>query len=361
MKKTAVFLFLASFMAGTTSADAQKRFSVIVYYSGGPEAVDSLEAGKITHIVFHGKLSRNQFTLRDGADTLTLRKLVALKTHNPHLKVLLSIGGWGGCLSCSDIFSTPEGRAAFTESFIALNRNFQTDGIDIDWQYPSIEGYPGHTFRPEDRTNLTKLLQELRQRLDKRYEISLTAGAFRKFLERSVDWKSVGSLIDRVHILSTDLLNNYSEVTGHHAALYSTPRQEASADFAVKYLLAQGISPGKLVIGAALYGRIWQDVGSHDSGLYQKGWYKAKVPFNRLASELPEERGYHRNWDDVAKAPFIYNPVLKYFCSYDDHRSVSVKAEYVVKTQLNGIMFREVTNDIHIGKLIDVTHQILSK
>ena len=39
----------------TLSTQAQKKFSVIAYYAGGPEKVDSLAAEKLTHIIFSSR------------------------------------------------------------------------------------------------------------------------------------------------------------------------------------------------------------------------------------------------------------------------------------------------------------------
>src|SRR5690606_10326806 len=134
-------------------------------------------------------------------------------------KVILSLGGWGGCPSCSEVFATAKGRKEFSESVLALNRSFKTDGMDLDWEYPTIEGYPGHRFVPEDKDNFTALVQQLRQTLGEKYEISFAAGGLHKFLDESVDWKAVMPLVDKVNIMSYDLINGYSTTTGHHTAL----------------------------------------------------------------------------------------------------------------------------------------------
>src|SRR5436190_16698281 len=128
-----VFLLIAQTHA---SAQAKKNFNVLAYYAAGPEMVDSLPAKKLTHIIFSFcHLTGNQLTVRNARDTSTIKNLVALKKKNPSLKILLSLGGWGGCKSCSDVFSSAPGRKEFAISVLKLNQYFQSDGIDLDWEY----------------------------------------------------------------------------------------------------------------------------------------------------------------------------------------------------------------------------------
>src|SRR6202035_117208 len=109
-------------------------------------------------------------------DTATIKHLVLLKEKNPKLKVILSLGGWGGCRSCPDVFSTDSGRKEFARSTKELTDYFHTDGIDLDWEYPALENVPGYAFSPDDKDNFTLLVKQLRKSLDNQQEISFAAG-----------------------------------------------------------------------------------------------------------------------------------------------------------------------------------------
>ena len=136
----------------------QNNFSVIAYYAGGQEQVDSFPIEKLTHIIFSfSHLKGNQLHINIARDTATIEKLVSLKNRNPNLKVILSLGGWGGCASCSDVFSSKSGRKEFAKSVKKLSQYFHTDGIDLDWEYPAIEGFPSHKYQPADKQNFTSL------------------------------------------------------------------------------------------------------------------------------------------------------------------------------------------------------------
>ena len=64
--------------------------------------------------------------------------------------------------------------------------------------------------------------------------------------------------IDRVNLMSYDLTSGFSKVSGHHTAFYSTPDQVESVDNGVTKLIAAGVPPGKIAIGAAFYARLFE-------------------------------------------------------------------------------------------------------
>lgn len=65
-----------------------------------------------------------------------VRALVDLKKQNPDFKVLVSIGGWDSDGFCY-MAGTEEGRKEFIESCVELVKEYQLDGIDIDWEFPN--------------------------------------------------------------------------------------------------------------------------------------------------------------------------------------------------------------------------------
>ena len=140
------------------SQPSPHKISVIGYYSGDAAKIAAYPVEKLTHIIFSFcHLKGNRLRVDNARDTLTIQELVRLKSRNPSLKVLLSLGGWGGCETCSPVFSTSKGRQQFAESVKEASRYFNTDGIDLDWEYPAIPGFPGHAFSADDKENFTAL------------------------------------------------------------------------------------------------------------------------------------------------------------------------------------------------------------
>jgi len=357
MKKALIkyILVLVNFIPVNSIAQESNAITVIAYYPGDTAQISKYDPQKLTHIIFSfTHLKGNQLSVDNATDTLTIKRLVAMKKQNSYLKVMLALGGWGGCKTCSDIFSTGKDRQEFANSVKSLNDYFNTDGIDLDWEYPAIEGYPGHKHKTEDKKNFTALVKQLRETLGEKQEISFAAGGFKKFLDEAIEWEPVMRFMDRVNLMSYDLVHGYSKQTGHHTPLYSTPEQTESTDNAVKNLIKMGVPPNKIVIGAAFYGRMWEDVPVEKNGLYQKGKFKSSIAFKDFDSTLSVQKGFVYYWDSTANAPFLYNTREKLFITYDDEKSIRLKTRYVVDNKLQGIMFWHLGQDKKTNGLLEV-------
>ncbi len=342
-------------MKEKTEAD----ISVIAYYSGNVDAIDKYDIKKLTHIIYSFcHLKGNRLNVDNKGDSLTIQKLVSLKKNHPTLKVLLSLGGWGGCEFCSSVFSTEAGRKEFAESVKELNDYFQTDGIDLDWEYPGIPGHPGHAWQPADKPNFTELVKSIRNSLGEKHEISFAAGGFPKFLEESIEWEKVMPLVNNVNLMSYDLVSGFSTVTGHHTPLYSNASQKESADDAIQYLLSIGVPAAKIVIGGAFYARTWENVENVNNGLYQPGKFKSFVSYAQFENELKEKDGFVFFRDTIAKAPYAYNAAQKTFATFDDVLSIQNKTQYTIDKGLKGIMFWELSLDKQSNGLLDEIHKI---
>lgn len=343
-------------------AQKNKNFAVLAYYTGDDKQIDSFEVEKLTHIIYSFcHLKDGKLNVDNANDSITIKHLVSLKARNPKLKIMLSLGGWGGCPSCSEVFSTADGRAIFAKSVKEVNDYFKTDGLDLDWEYPTIEGHPGHLYQQADKKNFTELVKVLRAELGKSNELSFAAGGFQKYMDESVEWKLIMPLLDRVNIMSYDLVNGYSKVTGHHTPLFSTNKNEESIDRAVEYLLKLGIPSHKIVIGSAFYTRTWKDVADVNNGLYQSGTPTGGVSFKDFKYTLTEANGWKYFWDQKASAPYWYNQKEQKFATSDDIASVKAKTSYVIKKKLGGIMFWELTLDSTKDGLINAIYELKTK
>lgn len=339
--------------SGTVSQKVE-HFSVIAYCNGPATEADKYPVEILTHIQYSFLHVRSNGAVPIGVrDSANIAHLVSLKSRNARLKILLSLGGWGGCRGCSEVFSTAEGRHQFAESFKEILRRFHADGIDLDWEYPAIAGYPGHPFGPGDKHNFTLLIEDLRKTLDENQEVSFAAGGFTEYLENSVEWNLVMPLVDRVNVMTYDLVNAASTSTGHHTSLYSTAAQAESVDHAVHFLDSIGVQHRKIVIGAAFYARLWDHVSDRDNGLYQSGTFKAYVSYKDLPAYFESVGGMRQYWDTVAQAPYAYSASGQLFATFDDPLSVTMKARYVIKNHLGGIMFWELTGDRTSGGLLE--------
>lgn len=361
MRKIILTFFLV-FTCLSLQAQKNKNISVLAYYTGDDKQINDFEVEKLTHIIFSFcHLKDGKLNVDTAKDSVTIKYLVSLKARHPQLKIMLSLGGWGGCENCSVAFSSASGRVIFAKSVKEVNDYFKTDGLDLDWEYPTIEGFPGHLYQPSDKKNFTELVKVLRTELGSSNELSFAAGGFQKYLNESVEWELVMPLVDRVNIMSYDLVNGYSKVTGHHTPLFSTNKGEESTDRAVEYLLKLGIPSHKLVIGAAFYTRTWKEVENVSNGLYQKGIHVEGVSFKDFKNTFTEEKGWKYFWDKKANAPYWYNQKEKMFATSDDIASVKAKTSYVIKKKLGGIMFWELGLDSTRNGMVNAIYEVKNK
>jgi chitinase len=352
MKK--ILLFCATCMLVCVSVAQRKNARCITAYYAGPAArLDSFSSNQLTHLIFSfGRLQGNMLHIANAADTACIQKMVALKAGNPALKIILSLGGWGGCYSCSSVFASRNGRRQFAASVKELTGYFNTDGIDIDWEYPGIAGHPGHPYAKKDKRNFTLMLKQLRKALGRQKEISFAAGGFNTFIDSSVQWRKAMRKADKVYVMSYDLVHGYSTVSGHHTPLYSTPQQEASTDNAVNRLLAKGVPAKKIVIGAAFYARMFGVSDTLSNGLYRAGSFYRGISYANLYDSITPAKGFTQYWDAVAKAPYAFNPERKILVTYDDSASVALKQLYAIKRRLGGIMFWQLADDKYANGLL---------
>ena len=389
MKLSNLFHFLAlpflSILTFPALSQPVNNTKVLAYYLGPAAYLDNYDVNQMTHIIFcFGQLEGDRFKITK-TDSATIKKMVSLKKKNPQLKVILSLGGGRGCKTCSDAFASRAGRENFARSINECHRYFGTDGLDLDWEFPNVEHFPGQKYSPADKKNFTKLVQTIKK-LNPQYELSFAAGAHEGIFETVVEWKKVMRKMDYVNLMTYDIgsyqnrpkfpqyrhlsLGDDSKNTAHHTALYSTPDQlhsipgsynqystpgqERSVDFCVKYLLKIGIPAEKLIVGAAFYGRVYENVDNLNNGLYQPGKYKGTVAFKNFPVQFSADSGFVYHWDEIAMAPYLYNPEKKIFVTYDDKKSIELKTKYVIDNKLGGIMFWQLSNDTFSDGLLNV-------
>lgn len=340
---------------GTITAQPKKVVIAYIFGTRKPVNPDSIDALKITHInyAFVNIKEGKAYLEKPENDTMNFYRLNELKHRNPALKVLISIGGWSWSKIFSDVSLTDSSRKIFAESAVHIVSEYNLDGIDIDWEYPGMQG-DNNVFRPEDKGNYTLLFKALREELDKlpaagakKYIITTATGGFSDFLLHT-EMNKAQLYLDYINIMSYDFRTEVDTVTGHHTNLFSGKGIEnsASADQSVRDYIAAGVPAGKIVMGIAFYGRAWKTTGTVKRGLNDKVVSYAKGGgYTELKNDFVNQHGYKRYWDKKAKAPYLYNKEENIFISYDDEQSVKEKCRYVNRYGLAGVMFWEYFSD----------------
>ncbi len=344
-------------------AYAQKKppYHIIAYYTGNSERLQTYPLAQLTHVIYSFvKLRNDTLMLRDAKQEQNVRQIVALKQQYPNLKIMVSMGGWSGCAPCSDLFANADHRKTFAKTTVALLKKYNLDGIDLDWEYPAIEGFPGHTYNKADKANFTALVKVLREEMGSKYLLSFAAGGFVKYLAESIDWAKVHPLVDFINLMTYDLVGGYATVTGHHTPLYSDKKDQESTDRCVKWLLKHQVPANKLITGAAFYARVWEKVAPINNGLYQTGVFKQGVSFANFNNYFSDSSGYQYFWDKKTRAPYQYNAKKQLFATFDNEKSIAAKANYVKQKKLGGIMFWELSDDKTQKGLVEEMWKVLN-
>jgi chitinase len=336
-------------------------FRIVGYFMGPSEDVEKFDYAKMTHVIFcFAQLDGNKIALEDTTQEKTLQLLVAQKKKYPELKVLIALGGWSGCETCSSVFSSDSNRTAFARSVKGFLIKYELDGFDLDWESPVLGGKNG-PGSPDDKTNFTSLIKALRNELPPPYELSFDANSFREYIFSSVDWNNVMPDVDFVNLMTYGLPNDKPGHTGHHTALYSSPFQKESVESGVSLLDSLKVPMSKIVIGAAFYGFKVKNVDSANYGLGQAGIFSGNPTYKNIVEQYTSANGYVTCWDSIAMAPYLYNKVEKTFITFDNAESCKLKTEYALEKRLGGIMFWKINGDTNGNELLDVIYQTSTK
>jgi chitinase len=373
-------LLLALFgllQAGAAEKASASPYKVVGYYADW--TVDRYPPGEIpaeqlTHVnyafgkigpdgrlVFNTALAIDRVFPGDCAETACahgiFHQLARLNASYPHLKFLISVGGWTDSGPFYEMAATDSGRRTFARSCADFLTTYpQFDGIDIDWEHPVAGGLqPG---QPRDAHNYVLLLQALREAIGPAKLLTVAVGAGARAID-PLEYADMSALVDWINVMTYDF-HSGGPRAGFNSALYnhddpSSPR--ANTDAAVQAILAKGVPRTKLVVGVPFYGRGWRGIESADpwntgTGTIQVGGYQS------IAGNQLQASAFVRHWDDVAKVPWLYNAQAKEWITYEDAQSMRIKGQYIVQQGLAGAMFWELSHDD--GTLLDALRRGLA-
>lgn len=353
------------------AAYAQSGEPMIVGYvfpQNGPLQPGQVDAQGMTRINYaFATIKNGRMVLAGENDAANLAELTALRKQNPSLAVLISVGGWLGSGSFSDVALNAQSRSVFIDSAIEILKTYDLDGIDVDWEYPGLVG-AGNRFRREDKQNFTLLLKDLRERLTRqsqaihrKFYLTIAAGASDEFISQT-EMAQAAQYLDTVNLMTYDYYEAGSDpITGNHAPLFTDPTdpKKESADDSVKAFESAGVPASKIVLGVPFYGRMWGQVSNANHGLFQPGKSipGSYVGYNAIATTMLGH-GYMRYWDAASKVPYLFNEEKKVFVSYEDPESLRAKCDYVRTNKLAGVMFWSYFNDSN-GELLGTINRAL--
>ncbi len=345
--------------------------------------VDALHGDSVTHVIYAflhvcgpGQLpedapkcaGKGDYQLATSAiDDSFNAAFARLKTRAPHVKVVASVGGWGGSDPFFHIADDAAPRAAFARSaadFLRAHPAF--DGIDIDWEHPTNNGAANgvQLGSPADGQGYADLMAALRSALD-----TLTAENGRKYIVTAaintdhvivdkVNYRQAAQSLDLVFMMTYDFYGGWTKTAGNHTApRASSDTTQDGLDVAVKTMTGAGVPAAKLVAGVAMYGRGFTGVapapGLPFSGAAHTGTYPAPegaADYKELAARYIDHsgrgrHGYEAIFDPRTQAWNLYNARSRLFMGYDDPRAVIAKGAFARQAGLAGVFAWELSQD----------------
>jgi GH18 family chitinase len=288
-----------------------------------------------------------------------ITKSLPYLAHQNGVKILPSVGGWTLSDNFPQIAANATKRTLFAHSCCNLVRQYNFDGIDIDWEYP---GYAEHSGTPADKANFTLLMRQIRDSLNvlgaqRNKTLLLTAAVSAAPSNMAnVEWANIAQILDIINLMSYDFYGAFDSRCNHNSPLYATGGTGASAGFsldeAVTTLMqTYGVPANKIAAGLAFYGR--SQICSSTPTLH--GVSNGTADTNNFGTDdgspqyynvLPKiGNGFTRYWDNVAKVPYAISTASNSFVSYDDEESIGLKAQYINQKNLRGAIIWEITGD----------------
>ncbi|XP_073964913.1 probable chitinase 2 isoform X1 [Choristoneura fumiferana] len=279
---------------------------------------------------------------------------VGLKQRYPHLKVTIAIGGWNeGSLKYSNMAAKKENREKFIKSVLAFLDNYKFDGLDLDWEYPARRD-----GKPEDRANYVTLVKELKEAFEPHnYILTAALGAGKDTMEAAYDLPKLSRYLDFIHMMCYDYHGTWDGVVGANAPLKGVDQDTLNVEFTIKYMLAHGVSPYKMVLGLPMYGRtfILQNPAEDKvefgrtpvKNVGFKGPYTREAGFmgyNEICMELANQsHSWSHHWDHSSSTPYLRHN--ERVIVYDDAQSIAIKVKMAMSYGLGGLMVWSIDTD----------------
>ncbi|MCU6183409.1 glycoside hydrolase family 18 protein [Citrobacter cronae] len=390
---------LAAFPLLCASVVSANSLMSVGYFNGGGDVtagpggdINKLDVRQITHLnysfglVYNNEKDETNDALKDASKLhqiwlsekvqADLQKIPELRKQNPNLKVLLSVGGWGA-RGFSGAAATKETRAVFIQSAQEIIEKYDLDGIDLDWEYPVNGAWGLVESQPADRANFTALLKELRAALGHKKLLTIAVGANAESPKSWVDVQAIAPSLDYINLMTYDMAygTQYFNSNLYDSTKWPTvaAADKYSADFVVNNYLAAGLKPSQMNLGIGFYGRVpkravepgidWSKPDAQKNPATQPYFEAAQialfkslgvdlskdtyVKYNDIVAKLindPQKR-FSQHWDDEAKVPWLSvqsaDGNALFALSYENPRSVAIKADYIKSKGLGGAMFWE--------------------
>ncbi|XP_064474694.1 acidic mammalian chitinase-like [Ornithodoros turicata] len=333
----------------TNNDSGPHSLSRVCYYAPGspsPSPTD-LDPMLCTHIIFgFADVGKNNTLIPTHPDDVSKYvKLTGLKNINPDLKVMLSVGGGGYGSPFSRMANSSESRHTFLSSAAHLLRNYNFDGLDIDWEFPA----------KSERENLVLLLKEARKVLN-HLLLSVAVASTETIIDTAYDVPGLAMYVNFINLMSYDyhVYQPYLPFTGHNSPLFHRKVEQGyfstlNTAWSAEYWASSGMPRNKIMVGIPTYARTFTLLDPADHGF--------DAPVSGIGPGggsvgYPWVCDFLRNkstsvFDDESQVPYAYKDTT--WVAYDTFASIRSKVIWVKARQFAGVMTFDLCNDDTTG------------
>ncbi|KAK2106828.1 Chitinase-3-like protein 2 [Saguinus oedipus] len=372
-------------------------YRLVCYFTNWSQ--DRQEPGRFTpknidpflcsHLIYSfASIENNKVIIKDKSEVMLYQTINSLKTKNPKLKILLSIGGYlFGSKGFHPMVDSSASRLEFINSVILFLRNHNFDGLDVSWIYPD----------QKDNTHFMVLIHELAEAFQKDFTKStkerllLTAGvsAGRQMIDNSYQIEKLAKDLDFINVLSFDFHGSWEKplITGHNSPLSKGWRDKGPSsyynvsasnsvfsgfsifdtflgtytgvqnlylpEYAVGYWIRKGMPSEKVVMGIPTYGRSFTLASAETT-------VGAPASGSGAAGPITESSGFLAYYEICqflkgAKITRLQDQQVPYavkgnqWVGYDDVESMETKVQFLKNLNLGGAMIWSIDMDDFTG------------
>lgn len=387
-KQTVAYLLFVWLLATASAASAYKDDRVVLGYFPVQRTVDDIPWGSLTHanvafafaskngnLSFEGKVVNSTTTSEENA-----RSLIAEGQKNG-VKMMVAVGGQGNFSGyLASALSTPSGRSSFVSNAMGFVKDYNLDGIDIDWEYPKSKA---------EAENLLSTLQSTRKALDQNFSQDtrklLTMTLYNHpYLGPDVprlDYKPYSDAVDFGMVMAYDYFGSWTDYTAPDAPFLDVPFYAGSFRNTTDSWLQAGWPANKLVAGLAFYGHssvVTVDMSKNMTNQFVPiddhttvdgpvsvisgtwTWRDLRDPnTGALSSQRTARDGWKRAWGKYTMTPWVFRESDKLYIGYDDQDSLGIKMDYSLRNGLRGVMIWEIGYD-YKNELISYVHDFIT-
>ncbi|CAB1414646.1 unnamed protein product [Pleuronectes platessa] len=253
-------------------------------------------------------------------------------------------------------------RQTFISSVILFLRQYEFDGLDIDWEYPANRG-----GSYSDKENYSVFLQEMRAAFETeakqsnraRLLMSAAVAAGKNNIDSAYQIPKLGQSLDMINVMTYDFHGSWDPMTGDCSPLFKSPEDQGdfiyfNVDYAMSYWKSQGAPADKLIVGFPTYGNTFtlknpadHRVGAPIAGAGTPGKYTqeaGELAYFEICGFLS---GATELWNQAQDVPYAYKG--NQWVGYDNMKSFQIKVDWLKKSNFGGAMVWTLDMDDYLG------------